>query len=39
MGCVMFEDDAFCRQIYQLLKDYCGRRIFDLGSLDVSHLF
>ena len=38
MGCVMFEDSAFCRQIYQLLKDCCGRRIFDLGSLDVSHL-
>ena len=38
IGCVMFNDGTFCGQIYELLKNYHGRRIADLGSLDVSQL-
>ena len=39
VGCVMFNDSSsFCRQVYELLQKHYGRRIADIGSLDVSHL-
>ena len=38
MGCLLFDDHAFCSQIVKLLQDYCNRPIADIGSLDLSHL-
>ena len=38
MGCLLFTDTTFCGQVHQLLKDCCGRRVVDIGSMNVSHL-
>lgn len=38
IGCLMFTDGTFCCQMYDLLKQQCGKRIEDLGSLEVSRL-
>ena len=38
MGTLLFEDAAFCRQIYELLQQHCGKSIQQIGDLDVSHL-
>jgi hypothetical protein len=35
IGCLLFEDAAFCIEIAQLLKDYCNRPIAEIGSLDI----
>jgi hypothetical protein len=39
MGCLLFDDVAFCRQITEILQSYCNRSISDIGSLDVSFTF
>src|SRR5262245_18385011 len=36
MGCLLFDDIAFCRQITEILQSYCNRSISDIASLDVS---
>jgi hypothetical protein len=38
MGCLLFDDHAFCRYVAKLLEDYCNRPIADIGSLEVSRL-
>ena len=38
MGCLLFTDSTFCGQVYQMLKDCCGRGIVDIGSMNVAHL-
>jgi hypothetical protein len=37
MGCLLFEDHAFCDQIVKLLRGYLNRPIAEIGSLDLSH--
>jgi hypothetical protein len=37
MGCLLFDDPAFCRYLAKLLESYCHRPIADIGSLDLSH--
>jgi len=36
IGCLLFDDEAFCRQVMELLKCHCNRSIRDIGSLDVT---
>ena len=36
MGCLLFDDIAFCRQITEILQSYCNRSISDIGSSDIS---
>jgi hypothetical protein len=37
LGCLLFDDKMFCRQITKLLRTYCNRPIAEIGSLDLSH--
>jgi hypothetical protein len=36
MGCLLFDDVGFCRQITEILQFCCNRSIVDIGSLDLS---
>jgi hypothetical protein len=36
MGCLLFDDAIFCRQIAKLLQAYCNRPIAEIGSLDLT---
>jgi GAF domain len=38
MGCLLFDNPIFCRQIAKLLKGCCGHAISEIGSLDVSNI-
>ena len=37
MGCLLINDLSFCAQITQLLQNYCGHSLQEIGSLDLSH--
>jgi hypothetical protein len=37
MGCLLFEDPAFCRYIVKLLDRYSNRPIAEIGSIDITH--
>ena len=37
LGCLLFDDQAFCSQVMEILKGLCNRSIAEIGSLDVSH--
>jgi len=37
MGCLLFDDPAFCRYIAKLLDSHSNRPIAELGGLDLSH--
>ena len=37
LGCLLFNDEAFCRQVMELLKAHCNRSIAEIGGLDVFH--
>ena len=37
MGCLLFDDHNFCRQVVTLLEGYCNRFIAEIGSMDLSH--
>ncbi|HEX9787243.1 MAG TPA: hypothetical protein VGB09_04415 [Candidatus Binatia bacterium] len=39
MGSLLFNDPAFCGQIFELLDKQRGSRVVEIGSLDVNHLF
>src|SRR5262245_27594647 len=39
LGCLLFDDEAFCRQVMQSLKGHCDRSIAKIGSIDLSHAF
>ena len=36
VGCLIFDDNTFCRQVTALLQLNTGRRIRDIGDLDLS---
>jgi hypothetical protein len=37
VGCLLFDNYVFCRQIYSLLQGHRGRSIYFIGGLDVSY--
>lgn len=37
LGSLLFDDSAFCRQVYASLKLHRGKLIQDIGDLDLSH--
>jgi len=37
MGCLAFNDHAFCRPLYIFLQDHIGKSIKEIGDLDLSH--
>src|SRR5215813_304266 len=37
IGCLLINDLPFCAQITELLQNYCGHSIQEIGSLDLSH--
>ena len=39
LGCLLFDDGMFCRQIAKLLQGCCNRSIAEIGRLDLSHMF
>jgi hypothetical protein len=39
MGSLIFDDAAFCRQIYALLQDHIGESITEIGDLGISFTF
>jgi hypothetical protein len=38
MGCLLFDDPSFCRDIFRILQTYRGSTIRDIGSLDLSSM-
>ena len=39
LGCLLFDDLAFCSQITKLLQGCSDRPIVEIGGLDLSHTF
>jgi len=39
LGCLLFDDPAFCKYIRGVLQFCCNRSIAEIGSIDVSYLF
>jgi len=37
MGCLLFDDPSFCRDIFRLLQAHLGLSIREIGDLDLSH--
>jgi hypothetical protein len=37
IGCLSFENPAFCREDLQSLRDYCGNPIHEIGDIDISY--
>ena len=37
MGCLLFSDPTFCREVVKLLEANLNRSIAEIGGLDVSH--
>lgn len=37
MGCLLFDDLNFCREVATLLQGCCNRPIAEIGGIDVSH--
>ena len=37
VGCLVFDDEAFCSQIVRLLQAHGNRAIGEIGRLDLSH--
>jgi hypothetical protein len=37
VGCLIFDDVAFCSQISNLLRDQVGRPVKEIGDLDLSY--
>jgi hypothetical protein len=37
IGCLLFDESAFCGQIIKLLQGCCNRPIAEIGSIDLAH--
>jgi hypothetical protein len=37
IGCLLFDDHGFCRQLAEILQFCCNRSIAEIGGLDLSH--
>jgi hypothetical protein len=38
MGCLLFDNNGFCRDVHKLLLRHIGTPVADIGGLDVRHL-
>lgn len=38
VGCLLFDDAAFCREMGKILSEQCGRTLKEIGAIDLSHL-
>lgn len=38
MGCLLFDDAHFCRQLVNLLKGHVNQPIAEIGSIDLSDM-
>ena len=36
IGCLLFDDHAFCDQLAKLLESYCNRLIAEIGCIDLA---
>ena len=36
IGCLLFDDAAFCQQVGKLVENHTGRSIKEIGDLDLS---
>jgi hypothetical protein len=36
LGCLLFDDPAFCHQVMELLKSHYNRSIAEIGGLDLT---
>ena len=36
IGCLSFENSAFCSEIYRVLRDHCGNPIHEIGEVDIT---
>jgi hypothetical protein len=39
LGALLLSDPAFCREIYRMLIQSCGKTIQEIGDIDLSHTF
>jgi hypothetical protein len=39
LGALLLSDPAFCREIFKLLIQYCGKTIREIGDIDLSQTF
>jgi len=37
LGCLLFDDHAFCSQIVNILRSHCDYPIAEIGSLDLTY--
>jgi hypothetical protein len=37
VGCLLFGDSSFCRQVYRMLDDHCGASLQHIGGIDVNY--
>jgi hypothetical protein len=37
LGTLLFDDRAFCLQIYQVLTNNCGKSIYQIGAIDLNY--
>jgi hypothetical protein len=37
MGALILSDPGFCQEIYRVLLENIGRRVIDIGSIDISY--
>ena len=37
IGCLLFENFAFCHKIYEVLGEYCGNPIHEIGDIELSY--
>ena len=37
IGCLLFENSDFCRAIYEILREYCGNPIHEIGDIELSY--
>jgi len=37
IGCLLFENSDFCRKIYEILCEYCGNPINEIGDIELSY--
>jgi hypothetical protein len=36
IGCFLVENSAFCRKISEILREYCGKPIQEIGDIELS---
>jgi len=37
LGCLLFDDQAFCSQVMEKLKAHCNRSIAEIGGIDLAY--